>query len=495
MNEKTKRYARFALVATLYLLFLLWVGSWWGLLVVPFIYDVYVTKRIRWTWWKDLKNPAARLVMSWVDAIVFALTAMYFLNQFFFQNYVIPSSSLEKTLLTGDYLLVSKVAYGPRIPQTPLTMPLTQHTLPVLGCKSYLESPHWDYRRVKGLGRVRLGDIVVFNYPTGDTVALAQQAQDYYRMAYQIGEGIALQTTGRSPLEGLTPQSPYADQQRAFAALYAVGSAYIRADEADFGGITSRPVDRRENYVKRCVGLPGQTLEIRRNIIYVDGRRLPTPEHAQQCYEVTLRQDIPLDLRRRLGITNEDLSAADPERPGVVYMPLTASARSELARYTQIAASIRPAAPASDWLYPQNKITGWTTADYGPIRIPRRGQTIALTLDNLPLYERPIRVYEGHSLEVRADRIYIDGKPAESYTFAMDYYWMMGDNRDNSLDSRFFGFVPEDHVVGRPVFIWLSLDDDYAFFDGRVRWSRLFKWVRDEHFAAFDESRNMPEKK
>ena len=156
------QWAKFIVVLALYLLFLYWVKSWWGLIVVPFIFDAYITKKIRWQWWKDAEGPV-RFVMSWVDALVFALVAVYFINQFFFQNYVIPSSSLEKSLLTGDYLFVSKVAYGPRIPQTPLTMPLTQHTLPLIGTKSYIEWPHWDYRRVKGLGDVQLNDIVVFN--------------------------------------------------------------------------------------------------------------------------------------------------------------------------------------------------------------------------------------------------------------------------------------------------------------------------------------------
>ena len=152
LNMKVQ-WTKFLVALVLYLLFLYWVGSWWGLLVLPFIFDVYITKKIKWQWWKEAEKPV-KFVMSWVDALVFALVAVYFINQFFFQNYVIPSSSLEKSLLTGDYLFVSKVSYGPRIPQTPLTMPLTQHTLPVFECKSYIEWPHWDYRRVKGLGQV-----------------------------------------------------------------------------------------------------------------------------------------------------------------------------------------------------------------------------------------------------------------------------------------------------------------------------------------------------
>ena len=171
LNPK-KQWAKFICVLVLYLLFLFWVKSWWGLLVVPFIYDVYITKKIRWKWWEDSEGPI-RFVMGWVDALVFALVAVYFINLFFFQNYVIPSSSLEKSLLTGDYLFVSKVSYGPRIPETPLTMPLTQHTLPIINTKSYISWPHWDYRRVKGLGKIQLNDIVVFNFPAGDKIGRA----------------------------------------------------------------------------------------------------------------------------------------------------------------------------------------------------------------------------------------------------------------------------------------------------------------------------------
>ena len=193
INPK-KQLIKFVTVTILYILFLIWVKSWWGLLVIPFIFDVYITKKIKWQWWKDSEGPV-KFIMSWVDALVFALVAVYFINLFFFQNYVIPSSSLEKSLLTGDYLFVSKVSYGPRIPETPLTMPLTQHTMPIVGCKSYIEWPHWNYRRVEGLGHVELNDIVVFNYPAGDTIMTADryQAADYYQCVYKLGESLIAQ--------------------------------------------------------------------------------------------------------------------------------------------------------------------------------------------------------------------------------------------------------------------------------------------------------------
>ncbi len=478
--KKKPSWTKFAVWTVVWLAFCAWVQSWWGLLVVPFIFDAYVTRKINWGWWKSLRNRTARTVMAWVDAIVFALVAIYFINQFFFQNFVIPSSSLEKTLLTGDYLLVSKLAYGPRIPQTPLSMPLMQHTVPLLGCKSYLEHPHWDYRRVKGLGKVELNDIVVFNYPSGDTVAAQAQNQDYYSLVYQIGEQVLMSQEGASPAAQLTPTTPYEAQQAVFARIYAAGRAFISDNETEFGRILSRPTDRRENYVKRCVGLPGQTLEIRNNIIYLDGKANPEPENVQYAYNVTWKAGLSPDEIRDLGITQEDLGLGDEEGFGgmanPVRMPLTKRTLSYLQRHPE-AAQVAPAAPVGNWLFPLNKAKTWTTANYGPLWIPKRGAKLRLTPDNLPIYERCIRVYEGNTLEVRGGKIYINGKATDSYTFKLDYYWMMGDNRDNSADSRFWGFVPEDHIVGKPLFIWLSTDKDYGWLHGHIRWGRLFKNV------------------
>ena len=263
--NKRNQWLKFVGVSALYILFLIWVKNWWGIFVLPFIYDVYITKKIRWQWWKEADGPV-RFVMSWVDAIVFALVAVYFINLFFFQNYVIPSSSLVKSLLTGDYLFVSKVSYGPRIPQTPLTMPLTQHTLPVVNCKSYLEWPHWDYRRVQGLGQVELNDIVVFNYPAGDTICAGSryEAQDFYVMCYAYGREL---WPHRPVIDSLSPQQRWDD----FREAYLIGRSYIEQNPEEFGTISSRPTDRRENYVKRCVGLPGQTLQIKNRIVYLDG--------------------------------------------------------------------------------------------------------------------------------------------------------------------------------------------------------------------------------
>ena len=466
-TDPKKQWLKFIVVLALYLLFLYWVKSWWGLLVVPFIYDVYITKKIKWQWWKEEEGPV-KWVMSWVDALVFALVAVYFINLFFFQNYVIPSSSLEKSLLTGDYLFVSKVSYGPRIPETPLTMPLTQHTMPVFECKSYIEWPHWDYRRVKGLGKVELNDIVVFNFPAGDTLCSAPkyQAYDFYQMCYGIGYQLYPQ---RPDPDALSPEQ----RLKYFETVYATGRAQIAANFPEYGNIITRPADRRENYVKRCVGLPGQTLQIKNRIVYLDGKANKEPDNVQYTYHVKLKQGLPDELMQELGISMEDLMSLNQ----LGYMPLTKHAVEVLSARKDLVASITLNTDASENdIYPLNGNKHWTRDNYGPIWIPKKGEKLKLTLDNLPIYERPIRAYEGNQLEVRNGKIFINGKETSEYTFKMDYYWMQGDNRHNSADSRYWGFVPEDHIVGKPIFIWWSSDPDRRGING-IRWSRLFRFV------------------
>jgi signal peptidase I len=257
-----------AMVMVLYLLFLIWIRSWWGLIVVPFIFDAYITKIIPWGFWHEWENDTARGIMSWVDAIVFALVAVYFVNLYIFQNYQIPSSSLEKSLLVGDYLFVSKASYGPRVPNTPLSLQLTQHTIPGTNMKSYIDWPQWKYKRVTPKP-IQLNDIVVFNYPAGDTIVSEVRYQtEYYAMCYGIGTQLYQQQTGTVPQpEDLTPLQ----QRQYYSTVYELGRQYIRLNSQDFGEVGWRPVDRRENYVKRCIGLPGQTLEIRDKVVYLDG--------------------------------------------------------------------------------------------------------------------------------------------------------------------------------------------------------------------------------
>lgn len=494
MRKATRaQWIKCSIALLLYLIFLIWVKSWWGILFAPLIFDVYITKKVPWTFWKKSKNPAVRSVMSWVDAIVFALIAVYFVNIYIFQNYQIPSSSLEKSLLVGDFLYVSKMSYGPRVPNTPLSMPLAQHTLPILDCKSYIEWPQWKYKRVPGFGKVKRDDIVVFNFPAGDTVPVKFQQSDFYTaMVYREGRRLYPNPIN---MDSLTRQQ----QKMVYDLYYNAGRKSILSNPTDFGEIIYRPVDRRENYVKRCIGLPGDTLKIVEGQVYIDGKALKNPEDMQFNYFVqTTGPYITKDMFRELGISEEDqmLMTGDQGWVGgliemgfnarntqgdlnpVYHLPLTKKMYDTLSGNKKLIDKIikEPNDYYTD-VYPQNLYTKWNKDNYGPIWIPAKGATVTLTPDNLPIYERCIRDYEGNQLEERVDGIYINGKKTDTYTFQMDYYWMMGDNRDNSQDSRYWGFVPEDHVVGKPILVWLSLDKDRGWFDGKIRWNRIFKWV------------------
>ena len=453
-----KQWIKFSIAAVLYLLFTLWMQNAWLLLGLIVLVDIFLTGYIPWGAWKRTKNPQVRNVLEWVDDILFALVAVYFINIFIFQNYQIPSSSLEKSLLVGDYLFVSKLSYGPRVPNTPVAFPLVQNTLPFFNCKSYLDWPEWDYKRVKGLGHVKRNDIVVFNFPAGDTVALKVQNPDYYHLVEQYGrEAILL-------------------------------------NKADFGDVIYRPVDKRENYVKRCIGMPGDTIEIRDNQVYIDGVAAKNPEKMQLNYFVeTDGSMLSEEQFRLLDVSKADRVLIDgsynpqymsmlniqPNANGqynpIYHFPLTQKTL-EVAKKLPVVKRVvlEPDPVGTDSYYPVDYQTGWSRDNYGPLWIPKKGTTIPLTERNIALYKRCIVNYEHNKLEVKDSKVYINGKPETTYTFKYDYYWMMGDNRHNSADSRSWGFVPEDHIVGKPIMIWLSLDKDRSLFDGGIRWNRMF---------------------
>ena len=421
-------WIRAGIWSALYIAFVIWVawGDWASLgwlALLPLIVDAFTTKYINYGWWRKYKDtkPALYTVCSWVDAIVFALVAVYFINLYIFQNYQIPSSSLEKTLRVGDFLYVSKMAYGARVPQTPLSMPLVQHTMPAWlgGGKSYLDKPHWDYKRLAGWTSPKKGDIVVFNFPAGDTVCTNMQNPDYYSLKHYYGETL------------------------------------IRQRRDVFGEIITRPVDRRENYVKRCVGEPGDSLEIVENVIYVNGEREPEREGLQLNYFVQTDGHIfGAKYLEKLGVSVADRMQIDGT---TWHFPLTQAMKEELERNPHVLAVAIETGERGGAVYPLGH-NEWTRDNYGPIYIPRKGDRIMITEENYWIYKRIADAYEFKPMAI-----------GEEYEFAMDYYWMMGDNRHNSADSRYWGFVPEDHIVGRPVFIWLSIDKDRR----SIRWNRL----------------------
>lgn len=458
---KSSRWIRFSIVSIIFIAWVAWLGSWWVLLFLPLLADIYLTQFIPWSWWKHAKNKIIYNVMSWIDAIVYALILVYFIFLFIGQNYQIPSSSLEKSLLVGDYLWVNKMVYGPRVPNTPLHFPLAQNTLPILNCKSYIENPQWDYHRLKGFRNVERNDIVVFNFPAGDTVALKVQNPDYYTLCATV-------PGGRNT---------------------------ILNNKAQFGDVIYRPVDRRENYVKRCIGLPGENLKIVNDIVYINGKPIEEPKDVQYNYlfqtdgrqipdntweelgiSIDDRHQIPInDPQTALGIASLGLKVNIDGSINPVYQsPLTKEMKAKLENTKWITAIVK--VPDTEYItvYPITHEYGWTRANYGEIWIPAKGESIKLTTENLPIYERVIKNYEGNDLKVENGKIFINGKETNEYTFKMDYYWMMGDNRDNSADSRYWGFVPEDHIVGTPVFVIISFDKDKSLFNGGIRWNRVF---------------------
>ncbi|MCH5237305.1 MAG: signal peptidase I [Muribaculaceae bacterium] len=454
-DVKTSRWIRFGIVSLLFFLWVIWMGNPWLLLLWFILADIYITAYIPWGWWKKTTG-ATRTVMGWVDAIVYALVLVYIIFAFIGQNYKIPSSSLEKSLLVGDYLWVNKALYGPRVPQTPLHFPLAQHTMPILNTKSYIENPQLSYHRLPGLREIRRGDIVVFNYPQGDTVPSKVDPKygDYYQIAYSLrSSGVA------DPM------------------------AYMKSNPQIFGEIIWRPVDRRENYVKRAIGLPGERLMIRNDSVFINGEPIAEPDNIQFNYIIPVSTKIPADKWREIGVRGDDYGS-EPIRDsftGFAFynVPLTYEMKAKVEQWPEVNGPLVREGLSGMYdlsgVFPLGNNYGWTRPDLGEFWIPKRGSTLHLTIENLPVYERAIRVYEGNDLEVKDGKIHINGVPTDYYTFKLDYYWMMGDNRDRSADSRYWGFVPEDHIVGTPMIVLASFDEERDLFDGKIRWNRILK--------------------
>lgn len=417
------------------------------------------------------------LAREWSEAIVFAVVAATVIRTFFFEAFTIPTSSLEKSMMVGDYLFVSKVSYGAKVPNTPLSFPFAHHTLPLTKTtKSYLEWFKLPYFRLPGFGDVKNGDIVVFNYPDGDTVALHKQDRSYYQLCRDNGRDVVWSN----------PQA--------------------------FGDIVARPVDKRENYVKRCVAIAGDTLEIKNTEVYINNKHVALPEHAQFHYRVETKglvfgqidasgQFYPnVELLDKYDIYVDELGIVDLKGDTAVYIVNMPKATAEsLARFSNILSIEKEIAPARQYashIFPHNAALPWNNDNFGPLYVPKRGASIELTPSNLMLYDRIIRIYEGNSLEVNDGKVFINGDESSSYTFKLDYYWLMGDNRHNSADSRFWGFVPEDHVVGKPVFIWMSIKDPAKnpisgnvsivksitdrSINGKLRFDRMFTFVTED---------------
>lgn len=447
------KWVKFAIVAAIYILVaVVWTGNLWMLLGVVVIYDIYISKFMYSLFWrrhqqKKKEKKGYKTAFEWIESIVFAVVVVTLIRYFIFGMYVIPSPSMEKSLLVGDYLLVSKIAYGPVVPNTPVAFPLVHHTLPLTKYnKSFIEWPNWKYHRLRGLGNVQSGDVVVFNFPAGDTVILQRQDVTYY------------------------------DVLREYRKQYGENEGYRRLNR-EFD-VIYRPVDRRENYVKRCVGLPGDSIRIVDAELFVNGKPFENIPNMQFFYTIrTNGQQISSYRFEEMGISQDDIrrSGWSPET-GIYNLPLTEVNVQKIRQLPNVISVDRAILTMTDNIFPNDPQYHWTPDNFGPLWVPKKGVTVEINVRTIPFYREIIEKYEGNTLEERDGDIYINGVRADSYTFGMDYFFMMGDNRHNSADSRFWGFVPEDHVVGKASFVWLSLDRDKRF-PANIRWNRMFRRV------------------
>ena len=463
--------------------FAVWYGAWWSLFItLPIIYDYYIGHNIRhWhermykqhSWWRvvwavwcalvfavvvgvivhmllfkwntpflltfavvmayalweEMRSQSKTYIWlySWVHSILFATVVASLIQFYWFQMYVIPTGSMESTLMAGDYILVNKVKYGPRVPMTPLSFPFVHNTMPLNPEKqSFTTTWEREYRRLEGRGQVERGDVVVFNFPEGDTVVMEMPAMSYYELLRD-------KSLGRTEAER-------------------------RKTIMDNFTVVVRPMDKKENYIKRCVGMPGDTLTIVDGAVYANGvKEAFIPKRQYIYYNELTGKPLKMGIDKLSG--------------GYVELPVTDDALGEYANEERYKLKKIGGAVYGSALIPhtpQNQ--KWTIDDMGPFWVPKAGATIELTPENMAMYGRCIAVYEQRLVEQRDGKIYIDGVEAKEYTFLMDYYFMMGDNRHGSLDSRFWGFVPEDHIVGKASYIWFSLDPA----GGGVRWERMF---------------------
>lgn len=389
------------------------------------LYIAYVNYTQKLNYVADRSNEPVNKTADTISSLLFAIVVATFVHTYFIQPFTIPTSSLEKSLLVGDFLFVSKVNYGARTPMTTVALPMVHDTIPLTKKKSYLTWPELPYFRLPGFQNIERNDIVVFNWPI-DTV---------YKFRDQSG---------------------------------------LRVD---------KPIDKKSNYVKRCVGVPGDQLEIKDGIVFVNGKELILPERArpQFSYKIALDGKTPIDfeyLLNDMDIT-DGAGFMDAEKRDTLFIAALTATNAERLQHIPGITGVQKiiSKEVEPGIFPH--INKWNRDNFGPIYIPQQGKTVPLNLETLPFYKAIITDYEKNILQVTGSEIRINGKIATSYTFQQNYYWMMGDNRHNSEDSRYWGYVPENHVVGKPTFIWMSYDSNGKGLK-KIRWDRLFTTVSGE---------------
>ncbi|MFL5763127.1 MAG: S26 family signal peptidase [Bacteroidia bacterium] len=412
------------------------IAFFFGFLYLPYL---GFQKDTKYVGPEDITKRKPSIAREWSEAIVFAVVAATVIRTFFFEAFTIPTSSLEKSMMVGDYLFVSKVSFGAKIPNTPLSFPFAHHTLPFTSTtKSYLEWFKLPYFRLPGIGSVKNNDIVVFNYPDGDTVALGESQEDqgisYYRLVRDFGW---------SAVNNPDKINPYTQHP--------------------FGKVVARPPDKRENYVKRCVAIPGDTLKIIDQQLFINSKPAYVAQTMQYKYKVKLNGNFNRKTIEHFDIT-DDIEPYSDSTGSYALVNLPFNKVEEFRKLSNVVSLEKFIAPKGEYdrsIFPFHPGTyNWNNDNFGPLYIPKAGVTIKIDTSNIDLYKRIIINYEGNTMEIKGADIFINGQKTNTYTFQLDYYFMMGDNRHNSADSRAWGFVPEDHIVGKPVFIWLSVKED-----------------------------------
>lgn len=416
------------------------VGHHAATVLLPFAYFPYLgfSSNERFAGEAVVANYKKSGAREWIDAAAFAVVAATLIRTFVFEAYTIPTPSMEKTLLVNDFLFVSKSAYGPRIPNTPIAMPFVHHTIPVINTKSYVEWLHIPYTRWFASPITR-NDAVVFNFPANDTL--------------------------------INDEERYGSKVTYYQAIRQQGREQVMQNFGDL--IITRPVDKRENFIKRCVAVAGDEFEIKNGVLFINKVEQSTPSESERYYKVYTTSPLNEEELQAIGIhTDPDLGEFFPEANGTYNINMTAGEKDKVAAMKNVSKVESFIAPVSNELYPYyDSSRHWSIDNFGPLWVPKKGASIELTPDNYTRYERCIRTYEGNQLENRGGKIYVNGAEARSYTFKMNYYWLMGDNRHNSLDSRYWGFVPEDHVVGKASLIWFS-------WQNGPRWKRIFRSIK-----------------
>ena len=439
MKRKTWKYIWLAISALLWSVIMVWTHLWYLLIFNLVFLDIFITRRVDWTLRKYGLPGFLQSSIEWLAVLILAIVFSFTIKVLFVEAYKIPTPSMEETLLAGDFIFVSKLAYGPRLPRTPLAIPFYHNKLPS-GKKSYTEWIRMPYRRLWGFSRVKRDDIIVFNFPEGDTMVVQYPGQNYYSLVRQYGRDYML---------------------------------------SEFDIIT-HPVDKRENYIKRCIGLPGDRIAIVDGEILVNGKIRPAnPGRKHKYYVTTTGEPLPEPLLDSLKILKSSVTYNPVNSLHVLY--LTAEKVESLRSYHDVRSIKQYAEPMLSFqnqeIYPHSPVYRWTGDNFGPLRVPAKGDTIRLTLINLPVYQRIIEVYEHNELQLTEGVIHINEQPSSNYIFQMDYYFVMGDNHHNSADSRYWGFVPEDHLLGKAVTVWFSIEPDRPLIEG-LRKERIFNSIK-----------------